>query len=236
LNLGCGTKTSSACINIDWSLTVRLVSNPILRACASRFLNAEQMKKVRRLDKVVAYNLRKGIPFADNTVDAVYHSHVLEHIDRDVVMNFLVEIRRVMKPGAIHRIAVPDLQRLARKYLDDFYEHPEAIDWWVHDSHVRMMIEQMVRRKSAAVRGLGPVRQMMETWIFGDARHRGETHQWMYDQINLAGILAEAGFREITQVDYKTSRIPDWTSTGLDLNDDGVTEYKSESIYFECVK
>jgi SAM-dependent methyltransferase len=236
LNLGCGTKTSSACVNIDWSLTVRLVSNPILRACASRLLNADQMKKVRRLDKVLAYNLRKGIPLPAETADGVYHSHVLEHIDRDAVMKFLVEIKRVMKQGAIHRIVVPDLRRLAQEYLEDFSDDLGTVDWRVHDSRVASMIEQMVRRKSAAVLGLGPVRQKIETLIFGDARGRGETHQWMYDQISLAGMLGEAGFREIRQVDYKTSRIPDWSSTGLDVDDDGVTEYKSESIYFECLK
>jgi hypothetical protein len=50
------------------------------------------------------------------------------------------------------------------------------------------------------------------------------------------GLLQQAGFTQITQTDYITSRIPNWTATKLDMANDGVTEYKPESIYFECTK
>jgi ubiquinone/menaquinone biosynthesis C-methylase UbiE len=234
LNLGCGTKTSPLCINIDRSLSLRLVSNPLLKALVARLFNAEQMEKVRRMDKVLVHNLRRGIPQPTNSADAAYHSHVLEHIDRDSVMTFLVEIRRVLKPSAVHRVVVPDLERAALTYLADFSSPSK--NWCFHDQNVKHMIEQSVRRKSAAVLRYGPIRQSIETFVFGDARRRGETHQWMYDRINLRGLLEEAGFREIEQVDYKTSRIPNWAATKLDMQDDGVTEYKSESLYFECIK
>jgi SAM-dependent methyltransferase len=240
LNLGCGTKTSQDCINIDWSATIRLVTNPLLRACAPHFLNEAQMEKVRRLDRVTPHDLRKGIPYPNDSVDAVYHSHILEHIDRDSVMGFLVEIRRVLKPGAVHRIVVPDLERLARQYLDAFEDAGSkgvcTTDWRRHDLNIKEMIEQMVRRRSAAVCNLGPLRREIESFVFGDARRRGETHQWMYDRINLPGLLTEAGFREITQVDYNTSRIPRWHDIGLDLDFDRLREYKAQSIYFESIK
>ena len=31
---------------------------------------------------VIAHDLRRGIPFADESFDVVYHSHVLEHLSR----------------------------------------------------------------------------------------------------------------------------------------------------------
>ena len=54
----------------------------------------------------MVHDLSKGIPFDDNSVDVVYHSHLLEHIDRKNVPTFLKEIRRVLKPRGIHRIVV----------------------------------------------------------------------------------------------------------------------------------
>lgn len=236
LNLGCGSKTSPACINIDWSIRYMLMRNPVLRACVFPFLDAQQIERIRRLDRVSLGNLKKGIRWPDNSVDAVYHSHLLEHIDRESVIGFLLEIRRVLRPGGIHRVVVPDFQRLARVYLADFGPDSHLVDWRVHDLQIKQMIEQCVRRKSAAVLNYGPIRQRVETFLFGDARRRGETHQWTYDKINLTGLLQEAGFREITQMDYRTSRIPNWTETKLDMADDGVTEYKPESIYVECAK
>lgn len=236
LNLGCGSKTSPACVNIDWSIRFRLMRNPVVRACVLPFLDAQQVEKVRRLDRVTLGNLRKGIKWPSNSVDAVYHSHVLEHIDRESVMSFLLEIRRVLKPGGVHRVVVPDFQRLARAYLADFDPDRPVSDWRVHDRHIQEMIEQCVRRRSAAVRNYGPARQKLETVLFGDARRRGETHQWTYDKINLTGLMHEAGFSEINQVDYRASRIPNWMETKLDVADDEVSEYKPESIYIECVK
>lgn len=67
---------------------------------------------VRRLD------VRKPLPFADGEVDAVYHSHVLEHLTTNEGARMLAECFRVLKPGGIVRVAVPDLEGIARAYLD----------------------------------------------------------------------------------------------------------------------
>jgi len=98
------------------------------------------------------------------------------------------------------------------------------------------MIDQMVRRESVGTREFSPIRKKLETLFIGDARRRGETHQWMYDRINLPGLLREVGFRDVTVVDYRTSRIPQWEQIGLDCADDSTSEYKTDSMYVECVK
>ena len=63
------------------------------------------------------HDLKKGIPAADDSADAVYHSHVLEHVDREAVPGFMAEALRVLKPGGVHRIVVPDFERHVRDYL-----------------------------------------------------------------------------------------------------------------------
>jgi predicted SAM-dependent methyltransferase len=68
-------------------------------------------------DGVIAHDLRKGIPFPDASFDVVYHSHVLEHFSQEDASRFLRECLRVLRPGGILRVVVPDLEFLARSYL-----------------------------------------------------------------------------------------------------------------------
>jgi SAM-dependent methyltransferase len=237
LNLGCGTKTSSECVNIDWSWWLRIARNPIMKALAPVVLDSIRMNKLKEIasQPIVVHDLRNGIPYPDNTVDAVYHSHVIEHIDRSFVEAFMREVWRVLKPGGIQRIVAPDLEALARHDLADL-NNPTSVEWQAHDARVGDMIEQMVRRDSGAIKDLRSFRRVLDVAVRGDARRRGETHQWMYDRINLPGLLDLNGFREIRILDYRTSMIPGWESTGLDVGPDGCQEYKPGSIYVECAK
>ena len=61
----------------------------------------------------VEYNMRKdSIPFETNTVDNIYCSHVVEHIEDEYVVKFLGESYRVLKNGGVLRIACPDSEFL----------------------------------------------------------------------------------------------------------------------------
>ena len=66
---------------------------------------------------VIAHDLRKRFPFADATFDAVYGSHILEHLEPAAANNLLRDCHRILKPGGIIRVAVPDLESIARLYL-----------------------------------------------------------------------------------------------------------------------
>lgn len=54
--------------------------------------------------------------FADNTVDLIYASHVLEHFGRHEVLAVLKGWYRVMRPGGKIRIAVPDFSAVVSLY------------------------------------------------------------------------------------------------------------------------
>lgn len=236
LNLGCGYQTSDRCINIDWSAPIRLKGSRIGRMIAPLVLDGDRRRGYDALsDNVMRHDLRKGIPFADGSVDAVYHSHLLEHLDRDVVPQFLAEVLRVLRPGGVHRIVVPDLERDARDYLASLADaavgtrSPEE-----HEQAVRVLIEQMVRREAYWTAQKPPARRRIENALLGDARRRGETHQWMWDRVSLPRELENAGFRDARVVSNRESRIPDWRSYGLDETPGG-EEYKPGSIYVEAI-
>jgi SAM-dependent methyltransferase len=67
-------------------------------------------KSLRYLD------VSRPFRFGDGTFEAVYASHLLEHLDRDVAERCLHEVYRVLRPGGIVRIAVPDLDEVVAHY------------------------------------------------------------------------------------------------------------------------
>lgn len=52
----------------------------------------------------------------DNSVDLIYNCHVLEHFKRRDVERVLREWHRVLKPGGVLRISVPDFAKLCEVY------------------------------------------------------------------------------------------------------------------------
>lgn len=240
LNLGCGTKTSphTSVVNIDWSILLRIRDNPVLKSLAPLLLNDERLSRFQALpENLMVHDLARGIPFPDASVDAVYHSHVLEHLDRDVARGFIQECARVLRPGGVIRIVIPDFERYCRNYLDHvgLCERlgQEAISQ--HDNFFEPMLLMSVRREAHGTSQQRPLRRFVENLLLGDARKRGETHQWMYDRFNLAALLESCGFTNPCVRSFDHSGIDDWASLGLDMDESG-NEYKPESLYMEAIR
>jgi len=239
LNLGCGTKTSSrpGVINVDWCMYLRIKRSRVLRAMAPVFIRGHRMERFKTLpENVMVHNLSKRLPFDTNSVDYVYHCHVLEHLDREAGERLLLEVKRVLRPGGIQRIVVPDLEASCKAYLSHVCACEEsAAEAETHDQYVAALIEQSVRKTAFGTGGQKPLRRFFETLVLGDARRRGETHQWMYDRVNLRAILARLGYVGVRVQEYNTSLIPNWSQHGLDLDEDG-NEYLPDSLYVEAMK
>jgi predicted SAM-dependent methyltransferase len=61
-------------------------------------------------------------PVAANTIDAVWSSHNLEHLQRHEVPQALAEIIRVLKPSGLLLLTLPDLQQVAQLVVEDRLE------------------------------------------------------------------------------------------------------------------
>ncbi len=236
LNLGCGHKTADSFVNMDWSPLLRVANSRVMKFAVAPFLSNERRARIAAdIGDIRVHNLSKGIPYPDNSVDAIYHSHLMEHIDREHVPGFLAEIWRVLKVGGIHRICVPDLEALAREYLKSLEDAVSSGHANGHEKAIEGMIEQSVRREAHGSSLQPRMRRALENFLFGDARSRGETHQWMYDRINLPALLAQQGFSEVLIVSWNKSEIPGWSEAGLERAQTG-EEYKPGSLYVECRK
>ncbi len=239
LNIGCGTKVSNSpdIINIDWSIYARIKRMKILRKFIPFFLKGNRLKRFNEFpDNIMIYNVHKKLPFKSGSVDTVYHSHLLEHFDRSLAKKFLTEVKRILKPGGIHRIVVPDLEKKCRRYI----AHLEACksnqdEVKKHDNYIASIIEQSVRKEASGTSRKNFVVRFLENLFLGDARKRGETHQWMYDRISLEKKLYEAGYSKVHVLDFDKSLIQNWMEYGLDINDNG-NQYRPGSLYIEAVK
>ncbi|MEM6612588.1 MAG: methyltransferase domain-containing protein, partial [Cyanobacteria bacterium P01_C01_bin.72] len=97
-------------------------------------------------ENVIPDDLNKGIPFADNTFELVYHSHVLEHFSRLAAKSFIQECYRVLRPGGILRVVVPDFEQIARLYTTSLEKAPESAEWTAKYEWIALeILDQMVR-------------------------------------------------------------------------------------------
>jgi len=75
-------------------------------------------------------NLCKPLPYPDSSIEAIFSSHVFEHLFIDEVEKLIRECQRVLKPGGVCRVVVPDLEKIIalynpedpRKFITDIYE------------------------------------------------------------------------------------------------------------------
>ena len=58
------------------------------------------------------------LAYPDNSVSEIYASHVLEHFSHQLTDKVLAEWVRVLEPGGILRIAVPDFRKIAQWYQE----------------------------------------------------------------------------------------------------------------------
>jgi SAM-dependent methyltransferase len=64
----------------------------------------------------LAWNLARGLPFPDGSAEAIFHEHVLAHLTLEAAANLIEECLRVLGPGGVKRIAVPDAGRYLSFY------------------------------------------------------------------------------------------------------------------------
>jgi len=63
-------------------------------------------------------DLRRRLPFRDNSVKKCYSEHFLEHLYPGEVELHFAEVKRILVPGGTYRLAVPAAIRFAQKYLE----------------------------------------------------------------------------------------------------------------------
>lgn len=207
LNLGCGLRAPEGWVNIDRSPSILLDRIPGAKTLflRTKVLTPEQAVVWPRNIRMI--NVRKGLPYRTGTVETVYSSHMLEHIYFAEAQRLLREIRRVLQPGGILRLALPDVDR----WVSDLYEgtppleYPNAGQEFIYRLHDYPWDRPSLRQRIKGVFGRAP-------------------HYWQPTRSVVKWMLAEAGFSQVTEPAFQMGRCPDLVAV----------EHRGDSMFIEA--
>jgi SAM-dependent methyltransferase len=172
VNIGCGVSGVAGWHNLDNSPTIPISRIPILR----KILRApEWPRDVRR------YDVRRGLPFTDGSVQYIYSSHTFEHFTYVESLRIAKDCHRALAAGGILRIVVPDLELMVQDYLAN--PEPTAAQTLL----ARLGLNHSVQ----------------------DLFHPGSHHSQMFDGKALANLLRGAGFEDVEISSFRKSVIPE---------------------------
>jgi len=124
-------------------------------------------------------DIRKKIPFSDNSVDYIYSEHFIEHLTYKETNSILRDCCRCLKPGGIIRIATPDLDDAIQKYNKDWRNQ----DWLSWPEYQFIKTRGMMMNVSFYYWG----------------------HKFLFNEEDLTNQLTEAGLGEIKRCEWGKS-------------------------------
>jgi predicted SAM-dependent methyltransferase len=140
------------------------------------------------------YDARKRLPFSEGAARGIFCEHFFEHLDyTEEVPYFLAECHRVLCPGGVLRIIVPDGGKYLTAYVQGGWDNLKKMrpldenlrDYWFdHNYNTRMELINAVFRQ-------------------------GYEHKFAYDYETLAFLLRRYGFREVEKQTYGRSSMPE---------------------------
>jgi len=137
----------------------------------------------------LSMDLRWGLPFQDASAAFVFLSHTLEHFYYpQEALRITNDIRRVLQPGGILRVVVPDIEKCLRAYVENdgefFANRRKTWTWWPE------CVTKLTDFLSYAGAG---------SWC------EFRSHKFGYDYDTLRHLLVVSGFRTVQRSEYMES-------------------------------
>jgi SAM-dependent methyltransferase len=195
LHLGCGLNTPPDWLNVDGSWNARLAKYPLLR----RMVRSIGIIPREQLDipwdaHIFTHDVRLPLPFENGAFQCVYASHLLEHLYLAEGKRLLTECFRVIKPGGVLRMVVPDLKSLIEEY-----GAAGSSNDGLKDRACRF-------NEKLLMHGSQPASGNIFRRLYASLNDF-HTHKWMYDAAALIECFQGAGFAEVLEMACNESRI-----------------------------
>jgi SAM-dependent methyltransferase len=168
------------------------------------------------------------IPYPDGAFEAVFCSHMIEHISHFRIEQVVCEINRVLRPGGVLRLLTPNLRKLAEAYVNNDRE---------------TMAKYLAEDGSGIRSDLGPgqafmgfiVSQGYDNYLVDSQMSElvaGYGHLYSYDFEMLSGLLRRYGFGSIEEPSIHESKIAEHKLLRTCQYDEDALH----SLVVECVK
>jgi predicted SAM-dependent methyltransferase len=165
LDIGCGPNTHGTFINLDY------LWRPGVDVC---------------------WDITRGLPFADASMRGVYSEHCFEHFSVATASGIFREIRRVLSPGGVFRIIVPDAEIYLRAYIGQLGG----------DTTHRFPFQEAESRDA----NWTPLHSVNR--VFYQDRESPFGHQTMYDYSMLKKLMENCGFSRVTRCGFQSGSDP----------------------------
>lgn len=211
LNLASGYIGHDDWINIDYGILSFINAIPLLKKIvfglklAPASYNKPWPKNLRLI------NLRKDFPFESNSVDFIFTAHFIEHLQKYEAVHLFKECHRTLKKGGIIRILVPDLDIVAKQYLDNKNKLKRVE---ILNNHFW---------------GILPKQDTPPTLHDKVLNFFSRGHNWLYNYEYMKKILMLGGFdaKNISRGKFKQSKVP---------NVDFLDNHPDHSLIVEAIK
>ncbi|MBB3057109.1 class I SAM-dependent methyltransferase [Mucilaginibacter gotjawali] len=180
---GCGFSAPGEWVNYDASPTLRFERLPIFGRLYTR-------NKQRFPANVKYGDIVKGLPEQPGSCDAVYCSHILEHLAYEDFLTALKNTFNILKPGGTFRGVVPDLKAAVQDYISGYDTTEAPANELMHDT--MLGVENRPKSLSSNIKGM-----------YGNSKHL-----WMWDYKSLEYELKKAGFINIRPCTFGDSGDP----------------------------
>jgi predicted SAM-dependent methyltransferase len=208
LNLGSGPRVVPGWVAIDRSPSIALHRVPLLRAALRRAGVLAEGQLAPWPKEVVRRDLRAPLPYPAASADAIYSSHTLEHLYLDEARRVLAECHRVLRPGGVLRLALPDARAFAAALLAD-PGSPAGGDGRVFNQRLQAHPESRPGMLAALVRAAGSA-----------------VHRWQPTEDLVGELLADAGFTAVERRRFREGALPELA----------VIEHRPESLFVEAFR
>jgi predicted SAM-dependent methyltransferase len=192
LNLGCGPVQPAGWVNIDARNRAILASRAWPLDCLLVRLGV--LPSTEFGPNVKVHDLQKPLPYEDQSVACIYAGEVWEHFRYDDAARLTRECLRVLTPGGVLRVCVPDGAEFWRRYLEIYQEQ-------VAQARDRRRAEPLRAHVSMYFHDIATSRQ----WL-GSIGH---THKWQFDEVQLVELFETTGFARVERRPFHQSLIPD---------------------------
>lgn len=210
VNLGSGTSVIEGWINIDKSWNIYLSKFPTVKKMLYKLgvISEGIFQADWKGKNVIRHDVKKGLPFGDESVNFIHWSHLLEHLTRDDARRTCQEACRVLKKDGIFRVVAPDLKLLAEKYVEDDRDFFGGSPKPTADLFLESLLFGGLRKRPLPER------------IFHSL------HKYMYDAESLTFLLESAGFQDVRERNFREGACPDLREI----------ENRTRSVYIEARK